>query len=309
MYLDFFYLNKEPFSLTPDTSFFLDSGPFKDALETLMVAVNNGEGFIKVTGEVGTGKTLLCRKLLSSVSRDIVSSYIPNPNISSKTLILALAKELGIKFPVPVSEYGLQQLITAKLMAHHKNNKKVILCIDEAQAMPDKTLEALRLLTNLETEKSKLLQIVLFGQPELDEKLQSRHLRQFRQRVSFSFELKRLDMDIMIAYITHRLTIAGYTGGELFQWSALNLLHRYSRGIPRLINVIVHKSLILCYGKGQRQISRAIMKQAIADTEDAYVDKTGDKTGDKKQGIYQYGLIFSALFLLAGLAIAYRILL
>lgn len=272
MYLEFFNLKKEPFSLTPDTGFFLESGPFKDALETLMVAVNNGEGFIKVVGEVGTGKTLLCRKLLNSVSDDVVTSYIPNPNISPETLTQALAKELLIKFPATINEYVLQQLITARLISHYNDNKKVILCIDEAQAMPDKTLEALRLLTNLETEKSKLLQVVLFGQPELDEKLKSKHLRQFRQRVSFSFELKRLDMDVMITYLTHRLSMAGYGGGELFQLSALQLLHRYSRGIPRLINVIVHKALILCYGKGSQQISKAIMKQAIADTEDAYID-------------------------------------
>lgn len=301
MYLDFFYLNKEPFSLTPDTSFFLDSGPYKDALETLMVAVKNGEGFIKVTGEVGTGKTLLCRKLLNSVPENTITSYIPNPNISSKTLTLALAKELRIKFPAAANEYSLQQLITEKLITYYNDNKQVILCIDEAQAMPDKTLEALRLLTNLETEKSKLLQVVLFGQPELDEKLQSRHLRQFRQRVSFSFELKRLDMDVMIAYITHRLLTAGYTGGELFQMSALKLLHLYSRGIPRLINVIVHKALILCYGKGERQISKAIMQEAIADTEDAYMD-------EQAQHI-PYRFILSSLIFIGILMIVYRFLL
>lgn len=272
MYLEFFNLSKEPFTLTPDTRFFLDSGPFREALETLTLAINNGEGFIKVTGEVGTGKTLLCRKLLNSVTDDIITTYIPNPHISSKTLTLSLAKELGIKFPASANEYHLQQLITQKLVEHYNNNKKVILCIDEAQAMPDKTLEALRLLTNLETEQSKLLQVVLFGQPELDEKLQTRHLRQFRQRVSFSYTLKRLEMDVMIDYISYRLATAGYKGGELFQISAIKLLHRYSRGIPRLVNLIVHKALILCYGKGKNQITKAIIKQAINDTEDAYIE-------------------------------------
>lgn len=272
MYLEFFHLDKEPFTLTPDTRFFLESGPFKDALETLHVAITNGEGFIKITGEVGTGKTLLCRKLLNSVPDNIITTYIPNPHISSKTLTLSLARELGIKFPTSANEYTLQQLITRKLLEYYEDNKKVILCIDEAQAMPDKTLEALRLLTNLETEQSKLLQVILFGQPELDEKLQSRHLRQFRQRVSFSFELKRLEQDVMIDYLSHRLSMAGYGGGELFQVSAIELLHRYSRGIPRLINLIVHKALILCYGKGNKQITSAIMKQAINDTEDAYID-------------------------------------
>lgn len=273
MYLEYFSLNRDPFSLTPDTSFFLESGPFKDALETLTIAIQNGAGFIKVTGEVGTGKTLLCRKLFNSVSDNVITAYIPNPNISSKTLTSTLAKELKIKFPVSANEYTLQQLINEQLMALYNHNKRVVLCIDEAQAMPDKTLEALRLLTNLETEKSKLLQVILFGQPELDEKLRSKHLRQFRQRVSFSYELKRLELDVMIAYITHRLTIAGYTGGELFQLSAIKLLHKYSRGIPRLVNVIVHKALMLCYGKGKVQISKAMMKQAINDTEDAYIEK------------------------------------
>lgn len=297
MYLEFFNLNKEPFTLTPDTRFFLDSGPFKDALETLMVAINNGEGFIKIIGEVGTGKTLLCRKLLNSVSENIITTYIPNPNISSKTLTLSLAKELGLKFPASANEYSLQQLITKKLVEYYNDNKKVILCIDEAQAMPDKTLEALRLLTNLETEQSKLLQVVLFGQPELDEKLQSRHLRQFRQRVSFSFELKRLEQDVMIDYLTYRLTTAGYVGGELFQISAIDLLHRYSRGIPRLINLIVHKALILCYGKGDKQITKAIMKQAINDTEDAYIEQT--------QSTYPSRLIIISFILASSMALTY----
>jgi MSHA biogenesis protein MshM len=300
MYLDFFNLNKEPFSLTPDTRFFLDSGPFKNALETLMVAVDNGEGFIKITGEVGTGKTLLCRKFLNSVSRDVVTSYIPNPNISPKVLLLALAKELGVKSAVAVNEYSLHQLITAKLIAYYNANKKVILCIDEAQAMPDETLESLRLLTNMETERSKLIQVVLFGQPELDEKLALRHLRQLRQRVSFSFKLERLNKDVMIDYITHRLVMAGFSHGELFHQSALNLLHCYSRGIPRLINILVHKALILCYGKGQRQIDKAIMKQAIADTEDAYIERNSHN--------YYQRMIPGGLALAGAMAIGYRML-
>jgi len=297
MYLEFFNLNKAPFTLTPDTRFFLESGPFKEALETLMVAITNGEGFIKIIGEVGTGKTLLCRKLLNSVPEDIVTTYIPNPHISSKTMTLSLAKELGLKFPASTNEYTLQQLITNKLIEYYHDNKKVILCIDEAQAMPDKTLEALRLLTNLETEQSKLLQVVLFGQPELDEKLQSRHLRQFRQRVSFSFELKRLEQDVMIDYLSHRLTMAGYVGGELFQISAIKLLHRYSRGIPRLINLIVHKALILCYGKGDKQITKAIMKQAISDTEDAYIEQN--------QSVYLSRFITVSFILTCTLAMTY----
>ncbi len=297
MYCEFFGLNKEPFSLTPDTRFFLDSGPFKDALETLLVAIDNGEGFIKVTGEVGTGKTLLCRKLLNTVSENIISCYIPNPNISSKTLTVSIARELGIGFPVSANEYTLQQLITEQLMAYYQDNKKIILCIDEAQAMPDKTLEALRLLTNLETEQSKLLQVILFGQPELDEKLKSRHLRQFRQRVSFSINLHRLDRDTLIDYLSCRLMTAGYRGGELFPLASLKLLHRYSRGIPRLINLIVHKAMIVCYGKGQKQITPAIMKQAIADTEDAYKE-------ENKYPSQLTGLLFT-LFLVCLLAILY----
>lgn len=273
MYCEFFGLNKAPFSLTPDTRFFMDAGPFKEALETLLIAIDNGEGFIKVTGEVGTGKTLLCRKLLNSVADDIITCYIPNPNISSKTLTVSIARELGIKFPVSANEYTLQKMITDQLIACYQDGKKVILCIDEAQAMPDKTLEALRLLTNLETEQNKLLQVILFGQPELDEKLKSRHLRQFRQRVSFSVNLTRLDMTTMIDYLTCRLMAAGYTNGELFTLPSLKLLHNYSRGIPRLINIIVHKAMILAYGKGEKQINKAIMQKAIQDTEDAYTEK------------------------------------
>ncbi|MDO9191627.1 MAG: AAA family ATPase, partial [Undibacterium sp.] len=187
MYTAHFGLSEVPFSLTPDTSYFFSFNSYQEALNTLLIAAKNGEGFIKITGEVGTGKTLLCRKFMAMLDADFVTAYIPNPLLEPRSLMLALADELACPVERGIEQHQLIKAINFKLLELAREGKRVLLCIDEAQALPLETLEALRLLSNLETEKRKLLQIVLFGQPELDRKLARNEIRQLTQRISFHY--------------------------------------------------------------------------------------------------------------------------
>jgi len=270
MYLEHYGLREFPFSLTPDTSYFFAYGHYRDAFNTLLVALQNGEGFIKVSGEVGTGKTLLCRKLLNSLEDPFTTAYIPNPYLTPASLILAVAEELGMELPRNQGAHRALKAITDRLIELNREGKRLVLCIDEAQAMPDQTLETLRLITNLETEKRKLLHVVLFGQPELDEHLNKPSVRQLRQRITFSYRLQPIDREGMEAYIAHRLLVAGSNGGVRFERGALKKLYQGSGGFPRLINILAHKALLLGYGQGTRRITARHIKLAIADTEGAY---------------------------------------
>jgi MSHA biogenesis protein MshM len=266
MYKAHFGLKEVPFGITPDTSFFFTSPHSQEALDTLLIAARNGEGFIKITGEVGTGKTLLCRKFMATLDDDFVTAYIPNPYLEPRTLMMALADELEIVLEKDVDQHQLLKSITQRLMELAAQDKKVLLCLDEAQAIPVESLEALRLLTNLETEKRKLLQIVLFGQPELNRNLALESIRQLAQRITFHYHLGPLTRDDMEYYISHRLRIAGFTGARLFSRGAINKLYGASGGIPRLVNILAHKSLMLAYGQGKQQVSRGHVGDAARDT-------------------------------------------
>ncbi|HHQ4540921.1 TPA: MSHA fimbrial biogenesis protein MshM [Aeromonas veronii] len=271
MYLTHFGLQEAPFSLTPNTGFYYGLPPHEEALQVLNWALAQGEGFIKVTGEVGTGKTLLCRKLLSelgSEARPVRLAWLPNPHLTPAELRIALALELGLAVR-DQSELDLTDRIHRHLISLHQQGSRVVVLIDEAQALPDETLEAIRLFGNLETESSKLLQIVLFGQPELDARLAKPHLRQLRQRIGFSYCLRPLRFDETRAYLEHRLQISGYRGAPLFVGRAMRMLWRASRGIPRLINILAHKCLMLAYGQGGRRIDSRLVRLAIRDTDDA----------------------------------------
>jgi MSHA biogenesis protein MshM len=266
MYNQHFGLREAPFGITPDTSFSFASHAFQEALNTLLVAVRNGEGFIKITGEVGTGKTLLCRKFLASLDAGYVSAYIPNPYLEPRTLLLALADELNLNLPREIDQHQLLKELTHALLDFARGGKKVVICLDEAQAMPLETLEALRLLSNLETEKRKLLQVVLFGQPELNEKLARESVRQLRQRIVFQYDVKPLSREETDYYVAHRLSVAGYSGGALFSKGALKALYRASGGTPRLVNVLAHKALLLVFGEGRQQVEARHVRLAAQDT-------------------------------------------
>ena len=269
MYLEHFSLQELPFSITPDTSFLFKDNNHQAAVNTVLVALANGDGFIKITGEVGTGKTMLCRTLLKTLNDNFITAYIPNPFLPPLELYIALADELNIEHQENIGLHQLIKLITSRLISLINQDKKVILLIDEAQALPDDSLEALRLITNIETEKFKLIQIILLGQPELDERLNLKQFRQLKQRITFSYTLKPLDYETASGYISHRLTKAGYSGPSCFKTDAVKYIFNSSRGIPRLLNILCHKSLMAAYGKGDFMITRKHAKLAVQDTEDA----------------------------------------
>ena len=205
MYKAHFGLNSQPFGLTPDTEFFYELPSHVEALNVLLIALFNGEGFIKITGDVGTGKTMLCRKLLNELPLPYQTAYLPNPHLPPIGLLMAIADEMGISYTRNIRINRLVQLINELLITSAANGRKPVLIIDEAQSMSIATLETLRLVTNLETEKQKVLQIVLFGQPELDEQLNNKAIRQLRQRITFSYVLKPLSSRNIADYLQHRL--------------------------------------------------------------------------------------------------------
>ncbi|MHB1585513.1 MAG: ExeA family protein [Acidiferrobacteraceae bacterium] len=269
MYTHHFGLNEMPFTITPDTSFFFAHPMHQQALNTLLIAVRLGEGFIKVTGEVGTGKTLICRKLLAALEQDtkVLTAYVPNPYLSPAALLGAIADELGVPAAEHREPHQLLKQLTSMLLEIHQSGRRVVLCLDEAQAMPVGTLEALRLLSNLETEKRKLLQVVLFGQPELDVKLADPSIRQLLQRITFSCKLRPLGFRDIRYYVAHRLAIAGHSGGPVFSTPAIWKLARASKGIPRIVNILSHKAMLAAFGEGGRRVALKHVREAARDTE------------------------------------------
>lgn len=266
IYLSHFGLREPPFGITPDTSFFYACASSQEALNTLLVAVANGEGFLKITGEVGTGKTLLCRKFLATLDDNWISAYIPNPNLEPKTLLLALAEEMRVKLDSGLDQHHLLKALNLALLDFARQKRRVVVCLDETQAMPLESLETLRLLTNLETEKRKLVQVILFGQPELDERLAHESIRQLRQRITFQHYLGTLTREETEYYLAHRLAIAGYLGEGVFAPGAVRQIYRASRGVPRLVNILANKAMMLAYGEGSRRVTAQHARGAAADT-------------------------------------------
>jgi MSHA biogenesis protein MshM len=269
MYRSHFGLREPPFGITPDTSFTFSCASHQEALNTLLVAVANGEGFIKIVGEVGTGKTLLCRRFLSTLDDKHVTAYIPNPYLEPRALMLALAEELRVAIDAGAEQHQILKQINHALLDFAREGKRVVVCLDEAQAMPLESLEALRLLSNLETEKRKLLQVVLFGQPELDDKLSQESVRQLRQRITFHHRLDALSRKEVEYYVAHRLRVAGYMGQPLFTARALRLIYRATRGVPRLVNIVAHKCLLVVYGEGGHEAGARHVRMAANDTPSA----------------------------------------
>ena len=266
MYLQHFGLREAPFGMSPDTAFFYPCSTMQEALDTLRVAVGAGEGFIKITGEVGTGKSLLCRKLMASLDARWLVAYLPNPDVQPLTLLQVLAERFEAPAAEQADQHVLLKLIHLALLRAARDQKRVLVCLDEAQVTPDDTLETLRLLTNLETEKRKLLQVVLFGQPELDQRLRADSLRPLLQRISFSQQLHCLRRAELTQYVDYRLGIAGYSGPPLFAPAAYRALHRVSRGTPRIVNVLANQALMLAYGEGVHRITARHISLAAKDT-------------------------------------------
>ena len=295
MYLSHFGLRELPFTLTPNTSFYVDLPCHHEAFQVLQTALGMGEGFIKVTGEVGTGKTLICRKLLNDLPEQFLAAYIPDPYLTPDELRWALAGELGLEVDANLNGPKLMQALQKHLIERARQGKSVVLIVDEAQALPFESLEALRLFSNLETEQRKLVQVVLFGQSELDGRLAAPELRQLRQRISFSYELRPLSDKEISIYVERRLSKAGYDKAvQLFTPRALKMLIKASRGIPRLVNILSHKALMLSYGQGQKEVLKRHLQAAVHDTEDATDTPVMTRT-------MMGSLAFGALVVVAGM--------
>ncbi len=264
MYEQYYGLSEKPFNLTPDTDFYYQSITHQEALNVLLIAIKSGDGFIKLTGEVGTGKTLLCRKCLDLLDDTFETIYIPNPYMSCDSLLKAIVEEMGLLDSL--IDNNFLSCINHKLIENARQNKQTVILLDEAQSLPVESLEALRLLSNLETEKKKLIQIVLFGQPELDNKLQQNSIRQLQQRIVHASHLSNLTLDALARYIEHRLEQAGYFGPQIFTEAAIKYLFQKTRGVPRLINLLCDKSLMIAYASGKFYVSDKHIRMAVSDS-------------------------------------------
>lgn len=271
LYLKHFGLREAPFGITPDTEFIYATRSHQEGMNTLLIALKSGEGFIKITGEVGTGKTLLCRRLLKALEQEnCVTAYLPNPGMSPETLLRSVADEVGLELADEADPYLLLKGLNASLLKFAAEGKTVVVLLDEAQAIPIEALETLRLLSNLETEKRKLLQIVMFGQPELDRHLSNPAIRQLRQRIAFSFRLQGMPRDELHDYLSHRLRTAGLVAGQLFADDAARALFVASGGTPRLINILANKCLLSVFGEGGQMVRAKHVRVAARDTEGAH---------------------------------------
>lgn len=292
MYLYHYGLQQLPFTITPNTQFYCDLRSHQQAAKVVLTALKTGEGFIKVTGEVGTGKTLLCRRLLNDIPDFFKTAYVPDSYLSPEELRRAIAQELEVDTQSIEGEHQLARALQQRLLDINQAGHAVVLLIDEAQALPEASLEAVRLLSNLETQSRKLLHIVLVGQPELDDRLKQHHFRQLRQRISFSYQLTAMNALETAQYIDHRMSVAGYNGVPIFPAKVVTAIYECSRGIPRLVNMLCHKMLLLAYGEGRHQLTLTHVRLAAEDTDDVtYRSRT------KR-------LVLWGLLLLLGLSIA-----
>ncbi len=262
MYKNFFGFRERPFKLVPDPTYLFLSKTHEEALAHLTYAVIQGEGFVEITGEVGTGKTTLCRAFLENLDETTKAAYIFNPKLNSIQLLKAINDEFGIRSDTDNTK-DLIDTLNSFLMEEKAKGNNVILIIDEAQNLSNEVLEQLRLLSNLETTRHKLLQIILVGQPELGEKLDSRELRQLGQRITLSCQLIPLSFKELTEYIHHRIGVASQDPGVKFSRSAYQLIYKYSRGIPRLINIVCDRTLLIAYTLEKDKITGKIVKTAI----------------------------------------------
>jgi len=254
MYKAFFGLKELPFRNNLDSTFFYEKASRLEILQALIYVINRGDAIIKVTGEVGSGKTTLLRLVAQELNDRLKLVYINSPNLSPKDLLLNIAEELSIKYPAEVNKLQLLQLIRIDLLSRYAEGEKVVVLVDEAQSIGVDTLEELRLLTNIETDKDKLIQLVLFGQPELDVAINNNALRQLKSRITYSIHIPALTVSDVYDYLNHRMRIASYRGLDFFNYSNSKKIHKLSQGLPRTINSIADQLLMSSYGFGDTKL-------------------------------------------------------
>ncbi len=289
MYKDYFGLNQSPFKITPDTNLFFPGANRGAVLQALIYAITSGEGITKVVGEVGSGKTMLCRMLEDELPNDIEIVYLANPSLTPDNLLHAISFEMNLDVKPEDPQLKAMHKIQDYLLEQHANGRRVVMFVEEAQSMPIETLEELRLLSNLETKQEKLLQIVLFGQPELDENLSQPHIRQLKERITYSFNLAPLQEYEVRDYLNTRLRISGYQGMDLFDQKAVRDIWKHSHGLLRRINIIADKSCLAAYAENDRLITRKHVKMAMKESD--FAEMPGRKT-NTRASVWMRGLAF-----------------
>ncbi|MEK6244323.1 MAG: AAA family ATPase [Pseudomonadota bacterium] len=266
LYLEHFGLNEPPFRITPHPDFFFDGADRGATLEGLQYAILHDEGIVKVSGEIGSGKTMLCRVLMERLPQEVETVFLANPSYSRTEILHAIAEELGRPATDDPAAHALRDLQT-QLIELYASGRRVVVMIDEAHAMPEDTLEQVRLLSNLETSRHKLLQIVLFGQPELDEALNKPSMRQLKDRITHSFRTRPLTADEVAKYVSFRMRTADYKGPEVFSAAAIAAITRASSGLTRRINVLCDKSLLAAFAANTHAVTPRQVRAAIADSD------------------------------------------
>ncbi|MDD5404388.1 MAG: AAA family ATPase [Sulfuricella sp.] len=267
MYLAHFGLSQPPFRITAHTEFFYGGGNRGAILDALIYAIRQGEGIIKVSGEVGSGKTMLCRMLQERLPAEVETVYLANPSVSPDEILHAIAFEMQLSLPREASRLEVMQALQDYLLERHAQGRQVVVFVEEAQGMPLATLEEIRLLSNLETQHYKLLQIVLFGQPELDRNLNSPEIRQLRERITHGFNLKPLTAAEIRDYLMFRLRAADYHGPDLFGPAVVKLIARASKGLIRRVNIIADKTLLAAFAENTHTLSVKHVRAAIEDSD------------------------------------------
>jgi type II secretory pathway predicted ATPase ExeA/septal ring-binding cell division protein DamX len=266
MYEEYFGLKRPPFRITPDTSLFYDGGQRGDILGALVYAVHRGEGIVKVVGEVGSGKTMLCRMLQQELPDDVEIIYIANPSVSAEDILFVIANELHFNIAKNASKHEVVSMLHEYLLKKHAENRQVVLFVEEAQGMPLETLEEIRLLSNLETDQHKLLQIILFGQPELDQNLADNSIRQLRERITHDFQLSPLTPEQIHSYLNFRMREVGYTGPELISKKLARNMADSSEGLLRRINILADKMLLSAFADNTHTLSTKHLNDAVKDS-------------------------------------------
>jgi general secretion pathway protein A len=266
VYLEYYGLRQPPFDITPNPRFLFHSGKHREAFNHLLYGIRERKGFVQLTGEVGAGKTTLCRAMLEQLDARFSTALILNPVLSGDELMKAIASEFGLDVR---GKDRLETLavINDFLLKQALSGKEAVLIIDEAQDLTDELLEQVRLISNLETDDRKLLQIVLMGQPELRDRLNSHHLRQLRQRITVRYHLNPLTRAEVAQYINHRLSMAGSSGTPTFTTPAVWRVYAYSKGVPRLVNALCDKALLAGYVENSERITFRMVGRAIRNLE------------------------------------------
>jgi type II secretory pathway predicted ATPase ExeA len=295
MYYDYFNLKQPPFKITPDTSLFFPGGDRGAILDALIYAVVSGEGIVKLVGEVGSGKTTLCRMLEKELPDNIEVVYLANPSLSPDNILHAIAFELHLKVRPDDTRLKVMNSLQNYLLEQHAENKQIVVFVEEAQSMPIATLEEIRLLSNLETAQNKLLQIVIFGQPELDIMISKQEIRQLKERITYSFYLSPLKQNEVKDYINSRLRACGYRSVELFNEKAIKTISKYSGGLLRRINILADKSLLACYAANSNTVTAKHVELAACETE--FVSK-------QQYPVFRWGLIATSMIIAVALFVS-----